>query len=160
MAACFKFYYFFPFLFESLGKDNTVSLFSKAFHTWTNTESEAYIGFLVSCDPESFHNTFNFLPNSIHRDNFYLQHTILQENLSSCSWGIFLVLAALSDWFRHLMTALSIKKQTIRATIKPWQNSSVILIPKAFEATLSIERRILLYVRGAGFFFYELTQLC
>ena len=33
MAACFKFYSFFAFLMESLGKDSTISLFSKAFHT-------------------------------------------------------------------------------------------------------------------------------
>ena len=57
----------------------------KGFHTSTNSDSEGYIGFLVSCVSESFYNAGDFHLNSIHRDLFYLQHTILQGNLSSCS---------------------------------------------------------------------------
>ena len=44
----------------------------EAFQTSTNTESEAYIGLLALCAPESFYDNGDFLPSSIQTDICYL----------------------------------------------------------------------------------------
>ena len=116
MAHGFKSYYIVFFNnWRALGKDKVVSVSKSLRH-------ESCIGFWASCAPESFYDWGDFLLNSIHTDICYLQRTILQENLSSCSCGKFLGFAALFGWSRRFMINLSINRQTMTATITPWQN--------------------------------------
>lgn len=144
MAHGFKSFYIFFLIIGELGKRQhsvSMSQFSKSlrhesFSYLNYTKNEAYIGFLASCAPESFYDRGDFVLNSIHTDICYLQHTILPENLLSCSCGIFPGFAALSGWSRRFMINLSINRQTMTAT-RPLDH----LRQKALNALFSLTRK-------------------
>ena len=90
----------------------------------------------VSLNPFSY-TLWWFLLHSFHIDNCYLKLTILEEHISSCSCGLFFVIAALFCWFSPLIAALSIRQITM-PTITPFQNSPEydMIIPKTFPNSI------------------------